>query len=87
VLVSAGKTFRRVEITPPAEPTPRLCVRLPGPGQYTVSVLHDRDNNHRSTGSATASAFPATPSGLVQAQGGERFGCRRRTGRPRCGSC
>lgn len=47
VLVSAGKTFRRVEITPPAEPTPRLCVRLPGPGHYTVMLLHDRDSNHR----------------------------------------
>lgn len=47
VLVAAGKTFRRVEITPPAEPTPRLCVRLPGPGHYAVMLLHDRDSNRR----------------------------------------
>jgi len=46
-LVAAGKTFRRVEIPVPADPTPRLCVRLPGPGKYTMSVLHDRDKNHK----------------------------------------
>ncbi|EGD59032.1 hypothetical protein Y88_1094 [Novosphingobium nitrogenifigens DSM 19370] len=47
VLVMAGKTFRRVEVPVPADPVPRLCIRIPGPGTYAVSLLHDRDNNHR----------------------------------------
>lgn len=47
VLVSTGKTFRRVEVPVPATGTPRLCVRLPGPGTYAVSLLHDRDNDRK----------------------------------------
>ncbi|MCT2560195.1 DUF2141 domain-containing protein [Tsuneonella sp. YG55] len=47
VLVSAGKTFRRVEIDTPSSGTPTMCVRLPGPGRYAVSLLHDRDSNRK----------------------------------------
>ncbi len=47
ILVSAGKTFRRVVAPVPASGTPRLCVRLPGPGTYAVSLLHDRDSNRK----------------------------------------
>lgn len=47
ILVSHGKTFRRVEIAVPASGTPRLCVRLPGPGTYAVSLLHDRNGNRK----------------------------------------
>lgn len=47
VLVAAGKTFRRVEIDVPNSGTPVLCVRVPGPGRYGVSVLHDRDGNRK----------------------------------------
>lgn len=47
ILVAAGKTFRRVEIAVPATGSPTLCVRLPGPGRYAVSLLHDRDSNRR----------------------------------------
>ncbi|MFT4054078.1 MAG: DUF2141 domain-containing protein [Novosphingobium sp.] len=47
VLVSAGKTFRRVEVPVPASGPVRLCVRVPGPGQYAVSLLHDRDGNRK----------------------------------------
>lgn len=47
VLVSAGKTFRRVVVPVPAGGTPRLCVRLPGPGTYAVTLLHDRDENRK----------------------------------------
>lgn len=46
-LVAAGKTFRRVEVAVPASGTPTLCVRLPGPGRYAVSLLHDRDSNRK----------------------------------------
>ncbi|WP_432787991.1 DUF2141 domain-containing protein [Novosphingobium rhizosphaerae] len=61
VLVGAGKTFRRVEVPTPAEPTPRLCVRLPGPGQYTVSVLHDRDNNRKFNWQRDGIGFSGNP--------------------------
>lgn len=47
VLISAGKTFRRVEVPVPASATPELCVRVPRPGRYSVVVLHDRNENRR----------------------------------------
>ncbi len=47
VLVAAGKTFRRVEIATPDNGPVVLCVRIPGPGTYAVSVLHDRDSNRK----------------------------------------
>ena len=46
-LLMAGKTFRRVEGPVPAERTPHVCIRLPAPGRIAVTVLHDRDSNHR----------------------------------------
>lgn len=46
-LIMAGKTFRRVQVDTPASGTPTLCVRLPGPGRYGVTVLHDRDSNRK----------------------------------------
>lgn len=47
ILVAQGKTFRRVEEPVPASGTPVLCVRVPAPGAYAVSLLHDRDANHK----------------------------------------
>nr|WP_091148000.1 DUF2141 domain-containing protein [Novosphingobium sp. CF614] len=47
LLIGAGKTFRRVEIPVPPSGTPQLCVRLPGPGTYAVSLLHDRDRDRK----------------------------------------
>lgn len=47
VLVAAGKTFRRVEEPVPASGPVRLCVRLPGPGRYAVSLLHDRNQDRK----------------------------------------
>ncbi|MBX7502167.1 DUF2141 domain-containing protein [Qipengyuania sp. YG27] len=47
ILVSAGKTFRRVEVPVPNSGTPSLCVRLPAAGTYGVSILHDRDSNRK----------------------------------------
>ncbi|WP_133365747.1 DUF2141 domain-containing protein [Qipengyuania sediminis] len=46
-LIAAGKTFRRVEIATPNGGQPVLCVRVPGPGRYAVTVLHDRDSNRK----------------------------------------
>ncbi len=47
VLIEAGKTFRRVEMATPASGPVVLCVRIPGPGTYAVSLLHDRDGNRK----------------------------------------
>ena len=47
VLIAAGKTFRRVEMATPASGVVVLCVRIPGPGTYAVSLLHDRDSNRK----------------------------------------
>lgn len=47
VLIAAGKTFRRVEMATPASGAVVLCVRIPGPGTYAVSLLHDRDSNRK----------------------------------------
>lgn len=47
ILIAQGKTFRRVEMPVPKGPRPTLCVRLPGPGRYAVTVLHDRDGNRK----------------------------------------
>lgn len=61
ILVMDGKTFRRVE-TPLAQSGPvQLCVRLPGPGTYTMSVLHDRDKNRKFGISSDGIGFPNNP--------------------------
>lgn len=47
ILINEGKTFRRVDLdlaTATATPT-TLCMRVPAPGRYTLSLLHDRDRN------------------------------------------
>jgi len=49
VLLMAGKTFRRVEQPVPQTGPVVLCIRVPGPGTYAVSVLHDRDGNRKFT--------------------------------------
>lgn len=61
VLIAAGKVFRRVE-----EPVPRtgdvvLCVRVPGPGAYSVSLLHDRDGNRKFGWTVDGIGFAGNP--------------------------
>jgi uncharacterized protein (DUF2141 family) len=47
ILVAQGKVFRRVEVpVSPSDPV-ELCIRVPGAGPYAVSLLHDRDRNHK----------------------------------------
>ena len=43
ILVSNGKTFRRAIERVPATGPVRLCLRVPAPGRYALSVVHDRN--------------------------------------------
>ena len=61
VLVAAGKTFRRVEVPTPQSGPVVLCVRIPGPGTYAVSVLHDRNMDHRFQWKVDGIGFSANP--------------------------
>jgi uncharacterized protein (DUF2141 family) len=47
ILVSRGKVFRRVDVPVPVSGPIELCIRVPGPGAYSVSLLHDRDENRK----------------------------------------
>lgn len=60
-LIAAGKTFRRVEIAPPSVGPVRICVRLPRPGRYAVSLLHDRNRDHRFSLSSDGIGFGSNP--------------------------
>lgn len=61
VLLMAGKTFRRVEIAVPPSGPVQLCMRIPGPGDYALIVLHDRDSNRRFGLSSDGVAFSGNP--------------------------
>lgn len=47
VLVAAGKTFRRVIIPTPKAGPAMICIRIPGPGTYSLLVHHDTNANHK----------------------------------------
>lgn len=60
-LLAKGKVFRRVE-EPVTQAGPvRLCVRVPGPGAYTMSLLHDRLGNHKFSLSNDGIGFASNP--------------------------
>lgn len=61
ILISEGKTFRRVEQPVGGESPVELCVRIPGPGAYAVSVLHDRDSNRKFGLSVDGITFSGNP--------------------------
>ncbi|WP_340266088.1 DUF2141 domain-containing protein [Sphingobium mellinum] len=61
VLLAAGKAFRRVEVPVPATGPVELCIRAPGPGNYALSLLHDRDANRRFTLSMDGIGFAHNP--------------------------
>lgn len=44
-LINAQKLFRRVDLELPASGPVTLCLRIPAPGRYSLSVLHDRNHN------------------------------------------
>ena len=47
ILINSKKIFRRVEEPVPIAGSISLCVRIPGPGVYSLVLLHDRDKNHK----------------------------------------
>lgn len=61
ILVSAGKTFRRVEQSIPASGPVQLCVRVPSAGSYAVSLLHDRDSNRKFSWRVDGIGFAGNP--------------------------
>jgi uncharacterized protein (DUF2141 family) len=61
VLVAAGKTFRRVEVPVPQSGSVVVCVRIPGPGTYAVSVLHDRNTDRRFNWKIDGIGFSGNP--------------------------
>jgi len=61
VLVMAGKVFRRVEQPLSGHGDVQLCIRVPAPGSYSLSLLHDRDSNRRFGLSSDGIGFPNNP--------------------------
>jgi uncharacterized protein (DUF2141 family) len=61
ILLMEGKTFRRIDEPLPASGPVMLCMRLPGPGNYTMSILHDRDDNRKFGLSGDGIGFPNNP--------------------------
>jgi uncharacterized protein (DUF2141 family) len=61
VLIGAGKTFRRVERSVPSAGPVELCLRVPAPGSYALSVLHDRDGNRKFGMASDGVGFAGNP--------------------------
>ncbi|PZU09343.1 MAG: hypothetical protein DI606_13945 [Sphingobium sp.] len=61
VLIAAGKPFRRVEMPVPKEGRVEMCIRAPAPGTYALSLLHDRDGNHKFALSVDGVGFAGNP--------------------------
>lgn len=61
VLLSAGKTFRRVEISVPATGPVEMCIRAPALGRYALSLLHDRDGDRHFALSSDGVGFAGNP--------------------------
>jgi uncharacterized protein (DUF2141 family) len=61
VLIAEGKVFRRVRVPAPAAGKAELCIRVPGPGRYALSVLHDRDGDGRFNWLRDGVGFPGNP--------------------------
>lgn len=61
VLIMAGKSFARVLENAPAAGAVTMCIRAPAPGNYGLSLLHDRDRNRKFSLSQDGIGFSANP--------------------------
>ena len=61
ILIGQGKVFRRVETDGIGEGTVTLCVRIPGPGAYSLTLLHDRDANRKFSWTVDGIGFAGNP--------------------------
>jgi uncharacterized protein (DUF2141 family) len=61
ILLNQGKVFRRVESPVVQSGVPQLCIRVPRPGAYALTLLHDRDRNHKFGLSVDGIGFASNP--------------------------
>lgn len=61
LLLSAGKSFARIDLPVPSAGPARLCIRVPRPGGYALSLLHDRNANLKFDLSGDGIGFPGNP--------------------------
>jgi uncharacterized protein (DUF2141 family) len=61
LLVNAHKTFRRVEMPVPQTGKVTMCIRVPAEGPYSLSLLHDRDENHKYSWMVDGVGFSGNP--------------------------
>jgi uncharacterized protein (DUF2141 family) len=61
LLIAAGKPFARVVAAVPPQGPAMLCIRAPRPGRYALSLLHDRNADHRFTLSSDGIGFAGNP--------------------------
>jgi uncharacterized protein (DUF2141 family) len=61
ILINAHKTFRRVEIRVPQSGNVTMCIRVPAAGPYSLSLLHDRDENRKFGWMVDGVGFSANP--------------------------
>lgn len=61
LLIMDGRPFRRIEVNVPPSGPVQLCIRVPGPGNYALILLHDRDSNRKFGLSSDGVAFSNNP--------------------------
>lgn len=61
ILINQGKTFRRVDLVLSPTSGTTLCMRVPAPGRYALSLLHDRDKNLKFSLFSDGIGFSANP--------------------------
>ena len=56
-----GKVFTRIDVPTPPMDEPTVCLALPGPGDYAVAVLHDRNADGKLNAFSDGYGFPNNP--------------------------
>jgi len=60
-LIMAGKPFARVDVQTPSDGPVQLCIRAPHAGRYALSLLHDRNSDHKFQLSSDGIGFSNNP--------------------------